>query len=89
MAERNGLRAALISAARTDRRITGVALTGSASVGGEDRWSDIDLAFAPEAEFGATAPTFRLLSGRAVPALRELAGLPPDNAGAGGAFETF
>ena len=120
MAERDGLRAALISAARTDRRITGVALTGSASVGREDRWSDIDLAFgfaagtdlgeaidgwtavmyadhgathhldvisgattyrvfllpstlqvdlafAPEAEFGAIAPTFRLLSGRAVP----------------------
>jgi hypothetical protein len=118
--ERDRLRALLISAASADERITGVALTGSASIGAEDRWSDIDLAFgfaagtelgaaiadwtavmyadhgavhhldvssgattyrvfllastlqvdlafAPEAEFGANAPTFRLLSGRAVP----------------------
>lgn len=39
------MREDLIAAARADRRITGVALTGSASVGREDRWSDIDLAF--------------------------------------------
>jgi hypothetical protein len=130
VAERDGLRAALISAARADERITGVALTGSASLNAEDRWSDIDLAFgfaagtdlgeaiagwtavmyadhgavhhldvirgattyrvfllastlqvdlafAPEAEFGAIAPTFRLLSGKAVP--RVLAA-PPDAA---------
>jgi hypothetical protein len=30
---------------RADPRITGAAITGSASVGNEDRWSDIDLAF--------------------------------------------
>ncbi len=100
------------------RTITGVALTGSAAIGREDRWSDIDLAFgvgeasqiepavaewtarmyaqhgavhqldvrreswlyrvfllgnslqvdlafAPQAEFGARAPTFRLLFGTA------------------------
>jgi hypothetical protein len=44
-AERERIRAAIIAAARADARITGGALTGSASVGGEDRWSDIDLAF--------------------------------------------
>jgi hypothetical protein len=110
------VRADLINAACADGRITGVALTGSASVGKEDRWSDIDLAFgireasqmesavadwtarmyerhgavhqldvrreawlyrvfllgnslqvdlafAPQEEFGARAPTFRLISG--------------------------
>jgi hypothetical protein len=128
--ERDRLRALLISSARTDERITGIALTGSASIGAEDRWSDIDLAFgfaagtelavaiadwtavmyadhgavhhldvisgattyrvfllastlqvdlafAPEAEFGASAPTFRLLSGRAVPRAQVR---PPDAA---------
>lgn len=43
--EREGLRDALVSVARTDGRITGAALTGSAAMGTEDRWSDIDLAF--------------------------------------------
>jgi len=128
--ERDRLRALLISAARADERITGVALTGSASIGAEDRWSDIDLAFgfaagtdlgaaiagwtavmyadhgavhhldiisgattyrvfllantlqvdlafAAEAEFGANAPTFRLLSGQAVPRAQAR---PPDAA---------
>jgi hypothetical protein len=134
-AERDELRAALIAAARADERITGAALTGSASIGNEDRWSDIDLAFgfaagtdigaaiadwtavmysdhgavsrldiisgavtyrvfllastlqvdlafAPAADFGAVAPTFRLLFGTAVqrtqsapPAATELIGL--------------
>jgi hypothetical protein len=115
---RERLRAALVSAAGADERITGAALTGSAALGAEDRWSDIDLAFgvaaeadlgqviadwtghmytghgavhhldivsrrtvyrvfllastlqvdlafAPAADFGATAPTFRLLFGTA------------------------
>jgi predicted nucleotidyltransferase len=39
------LRADLVAVARADRRITGVALTGSAAAGREDPWSDIDLAF--------------------------------------------
>jgi hypothetical protein len=114
--ERDRLRDALVAAARADERITGAALFGSAALGAEDRWSDIDLAlgvapgadlaattadwtelmyaghgavahldiapratvyrvfllasslqvdiaFAPGAAFGATAPTFRLLFG--------------------------
>jgi hypothetical protein len=43
--DRERVRADLIAAANADSRITGVALTGSASLGREDRWSDIDLAF--------------------------------------------
>jgi hypothetical protein len=126
--ERDELRAALVAAARADERITGAALTGSASVGNEDRWSDIDLAFgfaagtdlgaaiadwtavmysdhgavgqvdiisgavtyrvfllastlqvdlafAPAADFGAVAPTFRLLFGTAV---QRAQSAPPD-----------
>lgn len=42
--ERVQLRDALVSAAEQDERITGAAETGSAAVGREDRWSDIDLA---------------------------------------------
>lgn len=51
--ERGRLRDTLISAARADDRVSGAALTGSASLGAEDRWSDIDLALgiAPDAEF--------------------------------------
>jgi hypothetical protein len=80
-----------VSAAYADPRITGAAATGSAVVGREDRWSDIDLAwclaaevdlaFWPAAEFGAIAPTFRLLFGTAnerptppAPAATELIG---------------
>jgi hypothetical protein len=43
--EREALRMELIEAAHAESRITGAAITGSASVGNEDRWSDIDLAF--------------------------------------------
>jgi hypothetical protein len=117
-AERERLRSELIELARADHRISGGAITGSAAIGQEDRWSDIDLAFgvreaseiagtladfsermyrdhhalhhldvaseawiyrvfllpstlqvdlafAPEAEFGARAPTFRLAFGTA------------------------
>ena len=116
--DRIGLRDTLIDAARRDARISGVALTGSAALAAEDRWSDIDLAFGvkasadrdalvrewtdrmydahdavhhtdmsaagapfrvfllrntlqvdlafwPASEFGAIAPTFRLVSGSA------------------------
>lgn len=113
--ERTQLRDALVAAARADPRIGGAAITGSASLGREDAWSDIDLAlsvtgneaevvgdwtrrmydagavhhvdlvragtrfrvfllattlqvdiaFWPDAEFGPTAPTFRLLFGSA------------------------
>jgi predicted nucleotidyltransferase len=43
-AEREALRDALVAAARDDPRITAAALTGSAALEREDRWSDIDLA---------------------------------------------
>jgi hypothetical protein len=42
--DRDRLRNQLVSDARADARITGAALTGSASVDRDDRWSDIDLA---------------------------------------------
>ena len=117
--DRSLLRDQLVAAARADARIGGAALTGSGAAGGEDEWSDIDLAFgmrpwveqaeliadwtkwmyaehgvvhhtdltrrgtvyrvfllantlqvdiafAPAVEFGAFAPTFRLLFGEAV-----------------------
>lgn len=44
-AEREGTRNSLIEWARGDERITGCAITGSKSVGKEDRLSDIDLGF--------------------------------------------
>jgi hypothetical protein len=44
-AERERLRSELIELARADPRISGGAITGSATLGQEDRWSDIDLAF--------------------------------------------
>jgi hypothetical protein len=115
VSERDQLRRDLVNAADTDPRVVGAALTGSAAVGREDRWSDIDfalsvdgeidavvadwtalmyacgavshldvrhgavlfrvflmrstlqvdLAFWPSTEFGATGPTFRLLFGEA------------------------
>ena len=42
--ERERLRTELVSEAQSDNRIRAAAHTGSASVGREDRWSDIDLA---------------------------------------------
>jgi hypothetical protein len=49
--DRERLRSNLISNAHADRRVTGAAILGSAAVGTEDAWSDIDLAlaFSPEA----------------------------------------
>lgn len=44
-ADRERIRAGIIARARQDPRITGGALTGSASVDREDAFSDIDLAF--------------------------------------------
>src|SRR5689334_6653265 len=43
--ERETIRNSILEIARADERITGGAITGSASVGKEDEWSDIDLAF--------------------------------------------
>ncbi|MGW1343093.1 nucleotidyltransferase domain-containing protein [Kribbella sp. NPDC002412] len=43
-AEREELRDELVAAARADERVAGAALTGSAALGTEDEWSDVDLA---------------------------------------------
>jgi hypothetical protein len=43
--ERACLRSDLLTLAADDGRISGGAITGSAAEAGEDRWSDIDLAF--------------------------------------------
>ena len=44
--QRSHLRSDLIAYASNDRRISAGAITGSAALESEDRWSDIDLAFA-------------------------------------------
>jgi len=43
--DRERIRTAIVERARSDPRISGGAITGSASVDKEDEWSDIDLAF--------------------------------------------
>jgi len=43
--ERDRVRERVLELARGDERITGAAMTGSASIGAEDRWSDLDLSF--------------------------------------------
>lgn len=43
--ERAQLKSELLALASRDTRLSGVAVTGSAAEGREDRWSDIDLAF--------------------------------------------
>lgn len=48
--QRERLRKELVSAAYADTRVTGAAVTGSAAVGREDRWSDIDLALCVAAD---------------------------------------
>jgi len=52
--DRNQIRARLLERANEDRRVTSSALTGSASRGAEDRWSDIDLFFGVAAEIAVT-----------------------------------
>jgi len=42
--QREQIRAELVASARTDKRIGGAAHLGSAALGLQDRWSDIDLA---------------------------------------------
>ncbi len=44
--ERERVRGRLLELARGDERIVAAAVTGSSVVGREDRWSDVDLAFA-------------------------------------------
>ncbi|MFD5825163.1 nucleotidyltransferase domain-containing protein [Lentzea sp. NPDC060358] len=117
VSEREQLHRDLVNAAEIDPRVVGAAVTGSAALGEEDRWSDIDfalsvdrdldavitdwtalmyacdavghvdvrrgsvlfrvfllrsslqvdVAFWPSTEFGATGPAFRLLFGEANP----------------------
>src|SRR5438128_4500231 len=43
--QRARVRERVLELARADARISGGAITGSAAVEGEDRWSDIDLSF--------------------------------------------
>lgn len=49
---RNQLKLNLLEFAKRDPRLGGIAVTGSAAAGREDRWSDIDLAF------GVSDPAF-------------------------------
>ncbi|WP_327241456.1 hypothetical protein [Streptomyces sp. NBC_01320] len=49
---REQVRAQLLTLAEADPDVAGAAITGSAAVGGDDRWSDIDLAFAINGELG-------------------------------------
>ncbi len=44
-ADRDQMRVRLLDRARADKRIAGAAITGSASHGAQDRWSDVDLFF--------------------------------------------
>ena len=44
--DRDSLREMLIALAQSDSRISGAAITGSSALNLEDKWSDIDLAFA-------------------------------------------
>ena len=41
--QRDEIRDRLLDRARADDRVTGAALTGSAALGNEDRWSDVDV----------------------------------------------
>jgi predicted nucleotidyltransferase len=41
--QREAVRDRLLKRAREDDRVTGAALTGSAALGNEDRWSDVDV----------------------------------------------
>jgi hypothetical protein len=49
---RSELRAQLLDRATRDRSVTAAAITGSASVGAEDEWSDIDLFFGVDDSVG-------------------------------------
>lgn len=69
--DRSALRSLLLERAERDRRITGAAITGSAAQSGEDRWSDIDLAFGVSAE----VPLADVLAGWTAPMYEEHGGV--------------
>jgi hypothetical protein len=52
VAERDSVRERLLGSAGSDPAIVGAAVTGSQAVGGSDRWSDVDLAFAVDGPLG-------------------------------------
>ena len=54
--DRNQISVRLLERASEDRRVTSLAVMGSASRGAEDRWSDIDLYFGVAAEIAVTNP---------------------------------
>jgi hypothetical protein len=56
--DRERIRTALLARAQQDVRISGGAITGSASVGREDRWSDVDLAFGVVGELAPVVEDF-------------------------------
>ena len=51
MEARDALRKHVLEMARDDQRVVAAAEVGSLSIGGGDRWSDLDLTFAVDAEF--------------------------------------
>jgi hypothetical protein len=61
VSERDQLRRDLVNAADTDPRVVGAALTGSAAVGREDRWSDIDFALSVDREIDAVVTDWTAL----------------------------
>ncbi|GGU71336.1 nucleotidyltransferase domain-containing protein [Lentzea flava] len=61
VSERDELRRDLVDAADADPRVVGAALTGSAAVGREDRWSDIDLALSVETGIDAVVADWTAL----------------------------
>jgi hypothetical protein len=50
--QRDEVRDRLLARAREDDRVTGAALTGSAALGSEDRWSDVDVFLGVAASVG-------------------------------------
>jgi hypothetical protein len=61
VSERDQLRRDLVNAADVDPRVVGAALTGSAAVGREDRWSDIDFALSVERDADAVVADWTAL----------------------------
>ncbi|MGI5505152.1 nucleotidyltransferase domain-containing protein [Lentzea sp. CA-135723] len=61
VSERDQLRRDLVNAAGNDPRVVGAALTGSAAVGAEDRWSDIDFALSVERDLDAVVDDWTAL----------------------------
>ncbi|MET9225034.1 nucleotidyltransferase domain-containing protein [Lentzea sp. NPDC003310] len=61
VSEREQLRRDLVNAAEVDPRVVGAALTGSAAVGAEDRWSDLDFALSVDRETDAVVTDWTAL----------------------------